>query len=830
MKIEEIKKNTNYEILKEENLSVEVEVLNINILYKTIVPLSIFEKFIIKVIDKAMENNISLITVYKKEKIVDIEKISEILSIDDEIVENSIDKLSKAGFIEIKDKRLCIMWDENLRNWEKELIEEEQQVLYFKDTASIDVFNNLESDKKNKFLKNKFSNNQKYFYSFDILDKENREIILKTFILLDKNSFELKIVFEKDSQLLTLSGELNSYDKFQKIFDKEIVLIEEDKIKNDIKIDFSKEQLDVINSEEKHILLKARAGSGKTAVITERTKRLIRAGISKDDILLLAFNKKASIELNERVGNDFKNAKTFHSFAYSIVQPNEDILQNKELSTFIQKLIHENQNHNLEKYLNMDSEVKNELENLKLNLSKKEFINYIRKEKTLTFKGLNIHSEHKSNGEKYISDFLFEHDIEFEYEKKFDWNGQIYKPDFSIFANTENSHPYIILEHWGVDESKKYGQVPPTWTKSWQEYKDEMQKKREFWSNRDEIFIETSIADFNFDKESGQAGQEIFQLRLKEKLENVGVKLNKLSDDEIYEKLEFQKILKITKQIEQYISNAKQVSFSPSELHKKIESFRKDKRTYYFLIFANHIFKLYEEEKSYKSFVDFNDILKSGGDAMKKNHVSKLKYIMIDEFQDFSTLFFNLIMKIRNYNPDINILAVGDDWQGINGFAGANLKYFKNFKSYFDVGSEKSMLTNYRSFDKIVQFSNEILEGEKSLSSKDGGEIVQNQIYSKEFIESIVLDNPTKTIAVLVRLNDEKEKIKGVVFETVHKSKGLEYDIVIIKDASKFDYLHPDNKLFEIFDKSEKDFIEENKRLLYVAITRAKEKLYICGA
>ena len=477
----------------------------------------------------------------------------------------------------------------------------------------------------------------------------------------------------------------------------------------------------------------------------------------------------------------------------------------------------------------MDIEIKDELEKIKLTFSKKEFIQYVRDNKTLTFKGLDIVSEHKSNGEKYISDFLFEHDIEFEYEKRFNWNNQVYKPDFTIFANKNDIQPNIILEHWGIDEEEKNGSVPPSWTKSWQEYKKEMEQKRDYWKNRDEIFIETSINDFSYDRELKLGGKEIFINRLKKLLEDNGVKLKKISDDEIYEKLEFQKILKITKQIEQYISNAKQAKLSPAVLTNKIEEFRNDKRTYYFLIFANYIFKKYEEKKENLKYIDFNDMLINGIKNMEAYHVSKLKYIMIDEFQDFSPLFFDLIEKIRSYNSNVNILAVGDDWQAINGFAGANLKYFKNFNNYFEFASEKSMLINYRSLSKIVELSNTILDGENSNTDKFGGEIFLNQFYSKRFIEKIISENPDKKIAILVRMKDEKENIKGVIFETAHKSKGLQYDIVIIKDASKFEYLHPDNKLLEIFDKKEEDFIEENKRLFYVALTRAKETLYICS-
>ncbi len=776
MTIQELKKNNNFEILKETNIFLTVEILSINILYKTIIPLSVFEKFIIKVIDKAKQENISLITISDKEEIVNIEEIGKILSLDSEIIENNINKLSTSGLIGIKNGDLIVKWDKNLKNWEKEVIEEEKRELYFKDSKSIESFNNLKIKDKNKFFSNKYSTNKKTFHLFEIEKQDSKELVLKSSIILDKNNFELKVVFEKDNTLLTLSEEIKKYDAIQKLSNQELIIIEDDKIKNDVEIRFSKEQLDIINSDEKYILLKARAGSGKTAVIVERTKRLLKKGTDKSEILLLAFNTKASDEMNERVGNNFNNAKTFHSFAYSIVKPSKEILQDKGLSTFIQKIIQENwiKNDNLKNYLEYRDDVKEDFTDLNLYLSKDEYIKYIdKKEKLITFTGEKV----KSKSEKDIFNILFKKNINLKYK----YDKEKKKSYFSILSETKKD-----------------------------KYHNPIEIKKFYISDKS--------------KENGRRIQE-----LEEAIQN-DTTIKELNNDEIYNKLKFHKISKLTKQIENFITN-KQRKLTPSEkLTEKRESkFKNNIELYEFFIFANYIFRLYEEEKHYKNLIDFNDMLTIGINQMKKYQVEKLKYIMIDEFQDFSPLFFDLIDKIRSFNPDVKILAVGDDWQGINGFAGANLKYFENFKDYFELASEKSMLKNYRSPNKIVEFSNEILEGEKSTANKNGGEVFLNQVYSENLVRTIIKENPNKKIAVLVRTNDEKEKIEGVTFETAHKSKGLQYDIVIIKDASKFDYLHPDNKLLEIFDKSEEDFIEENKRVFYVAVTRAKEKLYICG-
>ena len=93
-----------------------------------------------------------------------------------------------------------------------------------------------------------------------------------------------------------------------------------------------------------------------------------------------------------------------------------------------------------------------------------------------------------------------------------------------------------------------------------------------------------------------------------------------------------------------------------------------------------------------------------------------LKHIFVDEFQDFSELFYRLIEKIIRNNFDANLFCVGDDWQAINGFAGSELKYFKNFNKFpfielSDDTDNLSLLTNYRSTANIVSFSNALMIG-----------------------------------------------------------------------------------------------------------------------
>jgi len=266
---------------------------------------------------------------------------------------------------------------------------------------------------------------------------------------------------------------------------------------------------------------------------------------------------------------------------------------------------------------------------------------------------------------------------------------------------------------------------------------------------------------------------------------------------------------------------------------------------------------------------------------------------MIDEYQDFSPLFYQLIQSIRKYNPNVRLLCVGADWQAINAFAGSALTFFEEFEEWIGSAEITHLLTNHRSQAKIVENSNALMDGGPeavSLPDKRGG-LVQIEFIDGVWLElrkgkeeayraderfhflkrgesvnviatkyakrcyQIITDpeNVGKTVAILSRrnefhsvsledfqrkliecLNEEEEKTIGkpkdkIQVKTVHRFKGLEAEIVILVRACEDDYpvIHPDDALLAIFGRNEADTIDEEKRLFYVALTRAKEKLYI---
>ncbi|MBN2039844.1 MAG: ATP-dependent helicase [Spirochaetes bacterium] len=251
------------------------------------------------------------------------------------------------------------------------------------------------------------------------------------------------------------------------------------------------------------------------------------------------------------------------------------------------------------------------------------------------------------------------------------------------------------------------------------------------------------------------------------------------------------------------------------------------------------------EYKILNNLIDFGDMIDFTVEILEKDkkiredvHKS-IKYIFVDEFQDTSEDNFRLIKLLLNKkNP--NLFLVGDDWQSIYGFRGAKIDYLINMKKYFSKVKIHKLDKNYRSKKEIVKLSNKFIRtnkyrtGKKLKSFKGRGGIIRNfsvESFAEEaeVITAILKSKEFRgqgTAAILYRNNRQgsflSERLKpddlhgaSVKLMTMHASKGLEFDSVIIAGLSD-----------EIIPDTSTD-IEEERRLLYVALTRAMEKLYI---
>jgi superfamily I DNA/RNA helicase len=218
----------------------------------------------------------------------------------------------------------------------------------------------------------------------------------------------------------------------------------------------------------------------------------------------------------------------------------------------------------------------------------------------------------------------------------------------------------------------------------------------------------------------------------------------------------------------------------------------------------------------------YDSILDDSVSKIKLKHIENIKHIFVDEFQDFTDRFFNIINKILKLKSEINFFAVGDDWQSINSFMGADLDYFTNFEKYFPNPIRLYLLNNYRSGKNIVEHCNDIMQDhvKKSKSILDNGQVIVLRERSFELILDELKKFQNKTVAIITQTNKEKEEINNLIRDkqvsiiTAHSSKGLEFDVVFIWGET-------------LFFSEHKYFGNDIRKLIYVAHSRAKEKLYI---
>ncbi|MCL1910881.1 MAG: ATP-dependent helicase [Leptospirales bacterium] len=248
----------------------------------------------------------------------------------------------------------------------------------------------------------------------------------------------------------------------------------------------------------------------------------------------------------------------------------------------------------------------------------------------------------------------------------------------------------------------------------------------------------------------------------------------------------------------------------------------------------------YAENKRLRGVIDFDDIIFFCGDLLKRRGDileevrDGLDYILVDEYQDTSDADFEML-RLLSRDGEKNLFVVGDDWQAIYGFRNARVEYILGMKKYFPHLAVHKLTINYRSRSEIVSLSNNFIKGNKNrtkkklVSTKGRGGTVRHYVVSSLAEEHALVKRLVEArqgeVAVLFRNNRQGSALlqsfpeiefRGETFlMTMHSSKGLEFDTVIIIGVD--DAVIPDRN----------SPIEEERRLFYVALTRAKERLYI---
>lgn len=317
------------------------------------------------------------------------------------------------------------------------------------------------------------------------------------------------------------------------------------------------------------------------------------------------------------------------------------------------------------------------------------------------------------------------------------------------------------------------------------------------------------------------------------------------------------------------------------------DSFSKD-RTIAFLKIVEEIYNDYEAYLLKIKKIDFNDMINKASDCIVKNGLDlPYKYIIVDEYQDTSFTRYNLLRNICD-SIGAKIMVVGDDWQSIYSFSGCDVNIFTKFDNFFDVCETRYIEKTYRNSQQLIDASSNFvmknpdqtrkeLKSSKSLKypiklvkfDNDFDEILKFELIIKNIINQSAFKN--KKILILGRNNKDifnllknfnveneygkrkfeilgdEDKLRrnkfvkivyrespdvNIEYRTVHQSKGLECDNVILINLKNWKAGFPnkmvDDPVLNFVKRNGDSFsYAEERRLFYVALTRTKNNVYL---
>lgn len=252
------------------------------------------------------------------------------------------------------------------------------------------------------------------------------------------------------------------------------------------------------------------------------------------------------------------------------------------------------------------------------------------------------------------------------------------------------------------------------------------------------------------------------------------------------------------------------------------------------------IYHIYNQEIESSNLYDFNDMIKIATNNINNNLIkTNYKYIIIDEFQDTSLNRFKLIDAIMKQN-NAKIFVVGDDYQSIYRFSGCNLDIFLNFNKLVSNLNIINLDYNYRNPKEIIDVANSFIMKNKNQIKKETiclkniNKPIKICFYKNKrtAIEKILKYIDTKYL-ILGRNNKDKDlfNVQDKPFLTIHKSKGLEEDNIILINLTNNNNSLPskikNHKIINKLIKTDYYPYEEERRLFYVALTRTRNNIYL---
>lgn len=627
------------------------------------------------------------------------------------------------------------------------------------------------------------------------------------------------------------------------------------------------EQITSCVNMESRLQVVAAAGSGKTSVMVAKAAYAVSRGlVAPEKILVLAFNTNAAKELRNRIDTRFKKVgidpslikvATFHAFGLEVMGKASG--KKPRVASWV-----EGDRRKLEKSADFVRQLERENPRFAVswNLLKLVFPNdfprfgdpdpvtYWRASDGDTG-FLTLRNEVvKSSEEKALADWLFLHGVNYQYEAPYevdvaDSDHSQYQPDF-FYPDADLYHEHFALDDLGN---------PP---ESFSGYLDGVKWKREIHREFGTKMFETTSAEI-------RTGEEFARLEAKLRKRGVKCEFNPHRSFPGRKPIEDKVILRT---MLTFLTHFKSSNLSEQIVRQRLTEGGSRENRMRHSLFVDCFFLFFREwqlELEREEVVDFDDMLQKAADLIEAQpDLQEFDLVLVDEFQDTSIARMDLVRNLSN-RPGVKMTAVGDDWQSINRFAGADVSVTKEFARYFGVSDTLRLTRTFRSPQSICDVSStfvmknpsQIVKSLEGLPNYRPDHIsvllVQENLFGAHpsgqrwdsvinTLHKIVREHSAEpgkqSVVVLARYHFELENRPAVEqfghrlnigWHTVHSSKGREADHIIVVGLNSderfgFPSAVEDDRVLNLVMPGTEDYPHaEERRLFYVALTRAKK-------
>ncbi|HTD98371.1 MAG TPA: UvrD-helicase domain-containing protein [Mucilaginibacter sp.] len=629
----------------------------------------------------------------------------------------------------------------------------------------------------------------------------------------------------------------------------------------------SAEQVEAIIRDEDNNLVIAGAGTGKTTTIAAKVAYILKKGLARpEELLVISFTKNAVQEMIERCRDFCRNipgaekleVRTFNGFGYLVNRHcSEQELHvafdgdDQAAKQFLQETF--------DRLFLEDAEFQRKAVNFLAFFSrperdefafdtKDEFIRHEEGFQNITLDGKKVNSKE----EMEIGNFFCLQGVNYEYEKHYPLepedrgaNHASYHPDFYL------TDYQIWHEHYGIDRE---GNVP-----SWFAVKPGYATAKDYYhalikwkEGIHEKYKTKLIKTYSFENKEGT-----LLSNLKQRLLDQGVIFAPRTKEEILpmvkDGVHYADFMDL---VYTFLGLMKSNGKTPDRI---VPGFG-HKRLKIFVGVFQSLYGEYEAELRRRSQIDYNDMINRAAEYFSRGDFKKpYRYILVDEFQDMSLGRYALLKAVKKQNPEAKLYAVGDDWQSIFRFTGSDISIITAFETHFGFTSSTAILRTYRFNDEILKVSGGFIQKNPAQLRK---ELVANREATNASFEFIGLDGTTETKVTHVRgilagiaelqadarvfligryhhnvpkdLKAIRSEFPGltILYFTAHRVKGMtcDYAILLDIDSGKLGFpseIADDPLLSYLLQEGDSFENAEERRVFYVAITRARHKNYL---